>query len=59
MIELFLPLFCILLNSIVRLQARDVAAGVSYLHANDIIHGDLKGVRTTLTFYSTLYLTPW
>jgi hypothetical protein len=40
-------------------QALDVATGVSYLHNNDIIHGDLKGVSTTLTKDVRIITNAW
>ncbi|KAJ8593420.1 kinase-like protein [Rhizopogon salebrosus TDB-379] len=30
---------------------RDITAGLKYLHDNNVIHGDLTGVNTTLSFF--------
>ncbi|KAJ8587642.1 hypothetical protein M405DRAFT_292723 [Rhizopogon salebrosus TDB-379] len=30
---------------------RDITAGLKYLHANNVIHGDLTGVTTTLSLF--------
>ncbi len=30
-------------------QLRDVVDGLSYLHANGVVHGDLKGSNTLVT----------
>lgn len=32
----------------------DIASGISYLHENNIVHGDLKGVRS----FSCTHLAP-
>jgi serine/threonine protein kinase len=31
------------------IQLRDVIDGLSYLHSNDVVHGDLKGSNTLVT----------
>ena len=38
-------------------QLSDIADGLCYLHSRDVIHGDLKGVRTS-QFRPTAILTP-
>jgi len=37
-------------------QVSQVAAGVTYLHRANIVHGDLKGVRTYNSVYYVLML---
>ena len=39
-------------------QTSDVAEGLNYLHSCDVIHGDLKGVRDYLGWFTTSMLTP-
>ena len=36
------------------LQLLDVASGLAYLHANNLVHGDLKGVRVLVQCFPGL-----
>ena len=40
------------------LQLSDVAKGLCYLHSCNVIHGDLKGVRGSTSYFTTV-LTSW
>lgn len=42
----------------VRFQIRGVAKGLQYLHSQNVIHSDLKGVRT-MSSLSTIYHDRW
>ena len=45
--ELVCSFLIILISLIKNLQLSDVMSGVTYLHDLGIVHGDIKGVRST------------
>jgi len=47
-VHVFVSLNCNALDKTIIIQVKQIAIGLEYLHAQSIIHGDLRGVSATI-----------